>query len=132
MMEGEIAHYEIPARNLAKLSKFYTNVVGWKFKDSGMPGMTYLLISTNSSSKLPSAGMYKKSGLRTPTTYVAVKDIDASTKKLQKNGGKVVVPKQAVPGMGWSLVARDPEGNWIGLFQNDMNAGKSKKGPNKK
>lgn len=110
MNEGEIVHYEIPAKNLARLSKFYTSVLGWKFKDSGMTDMKYLLISTNPSSKLPSGGMYKKSSRSSPTTYVSVKNIDASTKKLQKNGGKVLVSKQAVPGMGWSVVARDPEG----------------------
>lgn len=127
MNEGDIMHYEIPAKNLAKLRKFYENVVGWKFKDSGMPGMTYLLISTSRSTKLPSGGMYKKSRASAPTTYVSVKNIDASTRKLQKNGGKVVVAKQPVPGMGWSVVARDPEGNWLGLFQVDMKAGMKKK-----
>ena len=127
MIEGDIVHYEIPARNPANLSKFYAKVVGWKFSDSGMPNMKYLLIKTSKSSDLPSGGMYKKFGRSSPTTYVAVKDIDASVVKLKKNGGKVMVPKQAVPGMGWSVVAKDPEGNWLGFFQADMKAGKASK-----
>lgn len=127
-MTGEIVHYEIPAKNPAKLSKFYANVLGWKFKDSGMTGMKYWLIRTSPSTNLPSGGMYKKSAPKqSPTTYVAVKNIDASTRKLQKSGGKVLMPKQPIPGMGWSVVAQDPEGNMLGLFQNDMKAGKSKK-----
>ena len=128
MMEGDIVHYEIPAKNPAKLSKFYAEVVGWKFSDSGIPGMKYWLIKTSTKTQLPSGGMYKKSANDTgPRTYVTVKNIDASTKKLQKNGGKVLVPKQAVPGMGWSVVAVDIEGNPLGLFQIDRNAGKARK-----
>lgn len=128
MMEGDIVHYEIPARNPGKLSKFYANVLGWKFSDSGMPNMKYLLIKTSSKTQLPSGGMYKRSAKDTgPRTYVTVKNIDASTKKLQKNGGKVIVPKMPVPGMGWSVVAADIEGNPLGLFQMDRNAGKEKK-----
>ena len=90
--------------------------------------MKYWLIKTSTKTQLPSGGMYKKSANDTgPRTYVTVKNIDASTKKLQKNGGKVLVPKQAVPGMGWSVVAVDIEGNPLGLFQIDRNAGKAKK-----
>ena len=128
MMEGDILHYEIPAKNPAKLSKFYADVVGWKFSDSGIPGMKYLVIKTSAKTQLPSGGMYKKSANDTgPRTYLKVKNIDVSTKKLQKNGGKVLVPKQAVPGMGWSVVAVDIEGNPLGLFQIDRNAGKARK-----
>lgn len=120
-------HYEIPAKNPEKLSKFYANVLGWKFSDSGMTGMKYWLIKTSAKTQLPSGGMYKKAaGDKGPRTYVEVKNIDSSTKKLQKNGGKVLVPKQAIPGMGWSVVAIDTEGNPLGLFQADRNAGKAK------
>lgn len=120
-------HYEIPAKNPEKLSKFYANVLGWKFSDSGMTGMKYWLIKTSAKTQLPSGGMYKKAaGDKGPRTYVGVKNIDSSTKKLQKNGGKVLVPKQAIPGMGWSVVAIDTEGNPLGLFQADRNAGKAK------
>jgi hypothetical protein len=125
MHEGEIVHYEIPAKNPIKLRRFYSDVLGWKFKAS-MPGMKYMVISTNVASKLPSGGMYKKSAPKqSPTAYVAVKNIDVSTKRLQKSGGKILVGKQAIPNMGWSVVARDPEGNMLGLFQSDMKAGKS-------
>lgn len=126
-MEGDIIHYEIPAKNPAKLSKFYANVVGWKFSDAGMPGMKYLIIRTSKKTALPSGGMYKKLGHdTTPRTYVSVNNIDVSTRKLVKNGGKVLVPKQAIPGMGWSVIAKDIEGNPLGLFQPDMSAGKLK------
>jgi len=127
MMEGDIVHYEIPARNPAKLSKFYASVLGWKFSDSKMPGMKYWLIKTSAKTQLPSGGMYKKMKKDTgPRTYLSVKNIDVSAKKLRKNGGKILVPKQAIPGMGWSVIATDIEGNPMGLFQADMKAGKKK------
>ena len=58
-MEGEIVHFEIPAKNPAKLSGFYGKCLGWKFDDSGMKGMKYWLITTNKTAKWK-GGMYKK------------------------------------------------------------------------
>ena len=128
MKNGEIVHYELPAKNPAKLSKFYANVLGWAFKDSGMVDMKYWTIKTSSSQKMGFGGMYKKTmSQQVPTSYVSVANIDATVKKIQKSGGKVLVPKQAIPKMGWSVVARDPEGNALGLFQMDVKAGMPKK-----
>ena len=52
-----------------------------------------------------------------PRFYMNVEDIDAHTEKLKQAGGTVLVEKQEVPGMGWSVLAVDPENNVLGLFQ---------------
>jgi predicted enzyme related to lactoylglutathione lyase len=40
-------------------------------------------------------------------------------KKIVEAGGKVVMPKGAVPGQGYVAYAEDTEGNVFGLFQSD-------------
>lgn len=34
-------------------------------------------------------------------------------------GGLIIVPKMPVPGVGWLLYFRDPDGNIHGAMQND-------------
>jgi len=129
-MNGEIVHYEIPARNAEKLSKFYAAVFGWKFKDSGMPGgMKYWLIDMGSKKQkgfLGSGGMYKKEKNAPPVNYIGTTNIDNTTKKFVKSGGKMVQKKIEIPGMGWSAMGLDPEGNAVGMFQPTMRAPKRK------
>ena len=116
-MVNEIIHFEIPAKNPAKLSEFYKKSFGWAFKDSGMKGMKYWMIQTEKKPKV-GGGMYKKDNPKQgPVNYYNTANIDASITKVKKNGGKIVVPKAEIPGMGFSAVALDPEGNMVGLFQ---------------
>jgi hypothetical protein len=41
---------------------------------------------------------------------------------VQKIGGKVVVPKMAVPGMGYLAICLDTENNTFGIWETDENA----------
>jgi len=130
-MKGEIVHYEIPARNAAKLSKFYATVFGWKFKDSGMSSMKYWLINMSASRPkgfLSSGGMYKKERSERPVNYIGTSNIDATIKKFVKAGGRITQPKVQIPGMGWSAKGVDPEGNDVGIFQATMRAPPRRKG----
>ncbi|MDE1871201.1 MAG: VOC family protein [Candidatus Micrarchaeota archaeon] len=122
-MNSDIVHYEIPAKNAEKLSKFYANVFGWKFKDSGMKGMKYWLIRMSSSRPkgfLSSGGMYKKSKSERPVNYIGTPNIDSTIKKFVKAGGKITQKKVEIIGMGWSAKGIDPEGNIVGIFQATM------------
>jgi predicted enzyme related to lactoylglutathione lyase len=53
---------------------------------------------------------------------VGVADVDQAQRAAEKNGGTTVVPKMAVPGVGWLVYCTDPEGNTFGMMQNDPNA----------
>jgi predicted enzyme related to lactoylglutathione lyase len=53
---------------------------------------------------------------------VAVDDLDVSIKRVEQGGGKIVVPKTAIPGVGWLAYFSDPEGNILGMPQFDSNA----------
>jgi len=118
MVNRTIVHFEIPAQDPAKLSKFYSDVFKWKFKDASMPGMKYWLISTGPRGKSVGGGMYKRTGPQdAPRNYIGVEDIDKAITLFEKAGGKRVIGKMEVTGMGWSYVGADPEGNPIAIFQ---------------
>jgi predicted enzyme related to lactoylglutathione lyase len=119
MVTKTVVHFEIPADDVEKLSKFYSDVFGWKFdKSPPMGGMEYWMIGTGPRNRSVGGGMYKKNGMEDrPRNYIAVDKIDAAIGAFTTAGGKEIVAKQEVPGFGWSYLGSDPEGNVVGLFE---------------
>jgi predicted enzyme related to lactoylglutathione lyase len=117
-------HFEIPAENVEKLRKFYSDLFGWKIEK--MPGgMEYWGIETVPVDEkgIPmrpgvNGGMMKKEKPENkPINYISVESVDEYSKKVVKLGGKIIVPKMEIPEMGWWALALDPEGNQVGLFE---------------
>jgi predicted enzyme related to lactoylglutathione lyase len=116
---NEIAHFEIPARDPARLRKFYSDVFGWKFKNSAARNMQYWNISTGTK-HVPgvNGGMYKKgSKNQTPVNYVSTPDINESMAEVERAGGHITVGKKGTANHGFTAIGTDPEGNSIGLFE---------------
>jgi predicted enzyme related to lactoylglutathione lyase len=127
-----VVHFEIPAADPDKLSEFYSQLFGWQINKMDMGGgYTYYLASTvetgeDGMPKTPGAingGIYARtSETERPINYIDVDDIDSFVSKAEGLGAKVLVPKQPIPGMGWSAQMVDPQGNAYGLYQNDPGA----------
>lgn len=126
-LDHTIVHFEIPADNIVKLKDFYEKLFDWKFIHSPVENMDYWLIITVPTDE---KGMLKRPGVnggmfvRKPeqkdlgsVNYFTVEDIDKYLAKLSKLGGKVLIPKQEVPTVGFIALALDPEGNEFGLLQ---------------
>ena len=80
--------------------------------------MEYWLIETAPESEGVNGGMMRREAPeQRPMNYVLVESVDEFSSKVTKLGGKVVVPKQEVPQMGYFAVAVDPEGNQFGLWE---------------
>jgi predicted enzyme related to lactoylglutathione lyase len=46
-MNGEVVHFEVPAKDINRAKAFYSRVFGWKTNDSPMPsGETYTSLTT--------------------------------------------------------------------------------------
>ncbi|MGD8566286.1 MAG: VOC family protein [Candidatus Bathyarchaeota archaeon] len=125
MVDHTIVHFEIPAEDIEKLRRFYSKLFGWRIE--AMPGFTdYWNIETvpiDDKGMLirpgVNGGMMKKQNPDHKLVYyIAVESVDAYSKKIEELGGKITVPKQEVPGVGWWAFALDPEGNLFGIFQN--------------
>jgi predicted enzyme related to lactoylglutathione lyase len=126
-LDHTIVHFEIPAADVGKLKTFYEGVFGWKILKAPMGGTEYWLIHTVPTDEKGmllkpgvNGGLYQKQtgqeGIK-QVNYITVESIDQSLKKVEKLGGKILVPKQQVPTVGWIAVAVDPEGNQFGLLQ---------------
>jgi predicted enzyme related to lactoylglutathione lyase len=129
-MDHTIVHFEIPAADVNKLKTFYEGVFAWKIFKAPMGGTEYWLIQTVPTDE---KGMLQRPGVNgglfqkepqnenvKQVNYIAIESIDEHIKKVEKLGGKILVPKQQVPTVGWIAVAQDPEGNQFGLLQPEM------------
>ncbi len=118
MVVKTIVHFEIPATDVEKLADFYRRVFGWEIEKGEIPGIEYWLISTGPRGESVGGGLYRRMGpTDRPRNFVMVDAIDAAIRAFTDAGGTEAVGKMEVPGMGWSYVGADPEGNLIGLFQ---------------
>lgn len=123
-MDHTIVHFEIPANDVEKLKKFYSQVFGWKIAKAPGP-MEYWLIETvpvdkNMTPVRPgvNGGMFKKDKPELkPVNYFSVESIDDYIQKIKTLGGKMLSPKQEVPNVGWIALAVDPEGNQFAVMQ---------------
>lgn len=121
MVVRTVVHFEIPANDVERLSRFYHACFGWKFRKAGMPGFDYWIISTGPRGKSVGGGMYRKQGPSDrPRNYIWVDRIDPAIRTFTSAGGTQVVGKTRVPGMGWSFIGEDPEGNIIALWEPEM------------
>ena len=56
------------------------------------------------------------------TMVLDVPTVDEYVDKITSGGGTVVVPKFAVPGVGYAAYFKDTEGNTFGIFEDDSEA----------
>ena len=118
-----ITHFMVPADDIGRAKNFYTNLFGWKIEK--IPGpMEYYEINTSSGGeKGINGGMAKKENPQQPiTNYIDVSSMDEYLAKVEKLGGKVILPKTAVPNIGYTAVCLDTENNTFGLWETDENA----------
>jgi predicted enzyme related to lactoylglutathione lyase len=120
---SRVVHFELGVNNPQRAIKFYTGVFGWSIQKYGGP-MEYWLVNTGDPKEPGINGglvINKDEQPRTVNT-ISVDDLDKSIEKVQAGGGKIVVPKTAIPGVGWLAYFSDPEGNVLGMHQFDSSA----------
>lgn len=119
MANNRIVHFEIPANQPEALTKFYTELFGWKFQKAPLPGPEYWLCDTGSDGLGINGAVMQRMHEKHPwMNYVDVTSIDAAIAKATKLGAQVALPKTAVPGVGAYAAIIDPQGNIGGLFGN--------------
>ena len=120
-MANAVVHFEIPADDVARATKFYEKTFGWTIKAYPMPpGEEYFSVITRKKNTPGiDGGLMKRKMPGQPfTNYINVPSIDDMLQTVQANGGSVMMPKQEIgANMGWIALFNDPENNMIGLHQ---------------
>lgn len=126
-----IVHFEIPSDDIERSKVFYKELFGWNTEkwpgsENAAEGMEYLVITTTdqNGNKSLSGGMMKRQNPQQQgiTNYIDVNSVDEYSTKIEKLGGKVIVPKMPVAGMGYFAVCLDTENNRFGIWETDSTA----------
>ncbi|HEY4687400.1 MAG TPA: VOC family protein [Candidatus Subteraquimicrobiales bacterium] len=126
---GRLVHFEIAADSPERAAEFYRKVFDWEIQKWEGP-QPYWLITTGPEDKPGiNGGIWQREqpltgneGLIAYRCTIDVASVDDAVKKVTENGGKVIVPKVAVPGVGWLAFCNDTESNIFGMMQSDESA----------
>ncbi|TLZ61292.1 MAG: VOC family protein [Methanobacteriota archaeon] len=117
---GAIVHVEFHVKDPKKVENFYSNLFGWKF--TPVPGIDYSLFEAPSGPGGGVGGLQPGNWPAGITNYILVNSVEDYQKKVQKAGGKIIVPKAEVMDQGWFAVFEDPAGNRLALWQQNPKA----------
>jgi len=124
---AHVAHFSINADDVGRARAFYEKVFGWKFEAWGPP--RFYMISTGDARAVPVIGSLQGRrelipGHRTNTyeCTISVASIDATIAAIESNGGKIVMQKSTIVGVGDLIFFEDTEGNVAGAMQYDQHA----------
>lgn len=129
---GKIVHFEIHVDDMERAKTFYGESFGWTFEDwSEYAGVPYFGAITGPADEMGINGALMKRRGPAPAPgqamngyacTIGVGDYDATEARILKLGGKVALPKHALPGMAWQGYYIDTEGNVFGIHQPDKDA----------
>jgi predicted enzyme related to lactoylglutathione lyase len=122
VMSNRVVHFEIPCDDPQTTMDFFKEVFGWQFQQFGTEDYWSIVTGDDKIAGINGGLMKKKDPNQPVANSIEIADIDAHIKQVEKGGGKIVVPKMAIPTVGWLAYFTDPDGNIHGLYQHDPTA----------
>jgi hypothetical protein len=124
---NSVAYFEIQSSNPQREIDFYHAVFGWKFIKEEFVPIEYYRIETSGINggllKRPTQIPPPEFGTNAFVNSIQVKSFDETSKAILQNGGKVALPKFAIPGRCWQGYFLDADNNTFGIFEVDEMAG---------
>jgi len=119
-MLARIVHFELNVKDIKKAIKFYEKVFGWKFEKWDGPIDYWLIMTGDENEQGIDGGLGgEEENFPSVVNTVDVDDVEEVVKKVEANGGRILRPKHAVPGIGWLAYIQDSEGIVTGVMQED-------------
>ena len=113
---GRFCWHELSVGDVAKARAFYGDLLGWTYSEMDMgPAGVYTIAKSGTKD----VGGIAKSEPGAPAGWVAYAtspDVDNLAKRVEKLGGKVVVPPTDIPGVGRFTIFADAQGGTLGAL----------------
>lgn len=118
-----VIHFEISADNPEALAEFYRSVFEWRVEKWDGP-IDYWLIRTGEEEEpgIDGAIMQRQDPSARTIVTVDVPSVTEFVQKVEASGGTAVMPRTAVPGVGYMVYCSDPQGNVFGMMEDDPTA----------
>lgn len=114
-MANPLCHWDLMVDDVERSKAFYGKVFDWRFDDASFPG--YTLVQTGGT---PAGGMMQRAPAGPAAclnNYFQVDSADDTLREVVEAGGRILMPKTAIPGVGWVALFADPDGIPIGLLE---------------
>ncbi|MDP9430175.1 MAG: VOC family protein [Actinomycetota bacterium] len=102
---------------------FYGRLFGWQFEGGDLEYGGYLNATCNGEYAAGLGPLMNPGDCPGWTTYFATDDAAATVARIREAGGSVVVEPMEVGPMGTMVIATDPQGNALGLWQSGLHTG---------
>jgi predicted enzyme related to lactoylglutathione lyase len=118
-----VNYFDMNVDDPDRAMKFYSGVFGWKFEKWKGPFDYWLAMTGDKNEPGVNGGLAKREDPAAHiVNFIDVPSIDDYTEKITANGGKILQPKQAIPGVGYVAIFQDTENNLFGIMQVDLSA----------
>ena len=124
-MPNPIKHFSINADDVPRARALYENTFGWKFEQWGPPNFYLIQTGDDAEDALRGALQGRREIVSGKPMFgfevsLGVDSIDDCIAEIQRNGGKIVMPKYYIPSVGTLIYFEDTEGNIVGAMQYDQ------------
>ncbi len=116
-MGRPVVHWEFWSDDPDRASRFYQEVFDWQIR--ALPDLNYYLVETGGTGGI-NGGIMKPQRGPWPgklAFYIDVEDLDKYAMKIRDAGGKIILDKMDVPGVGQLSLFEDPDGRVLGMWK---------------
>ncbi|MFT4245305.1 MAG: VOC family protein [Micrococcaceae bacterium] len=120
----KVSWFEMPADDVTRVSKFYSEVFGWHTPPMGKDATFALTVKADENGNPTevggiNGGFHKRQGVSDagPVINIYVDDIDKKLESVKTAGGQIIQPRTEVGEYGLSIALfSDTEGNIMGVY----------------
>jgi predicted enzyme related to lactoylglutathione lyase len=123
-MAADLRFFSINADDVEQSRRFYESVLGWTFEAWGPP--EFYVVNTGNGGVAGSVQRRREivpgERITTLEATFAVEDVDAVAAAVVANGGRIVMERTTIVGVGDLIWFQDPSGNTLGAMRYDSAA----------
>ena len=112
---NRVSYFEMSALDMNRAKAFWEKTFGWEFQK--YEGMDYYAVKTGKDGAGIDGGLSQREKDNQVVNNIEVASIDQTVKEIVKNGGKILVPKSEIPGMGYYAIFVDSEDNTFSIME---------------
>lgn len=123
-MPANLSHFALNADDVPATRAFYEHVFGWTFTAWGPPGFFDIRTGTEDEPGVQGALQQRRELIAGRPTVAAectfaVDDVEATARAVLDAGGRLLLERFTISGVGHLIFFEDPAGNAIGAMQYD-------------
>ena len=109
---GAFSWFELMTTDTEGAKKFYSSLFGWETEEMSMEDMKYTVVKVGDDAVGGIMSIPPQAEGTPPNWggYVTVDDVDATARKAEELGAKILVPLTDIPNVGRFFVLQDPQG----------------------